>query len=439
MFWQNHVEAVLLNKKSNAALSIYSMTPLDLNENPSVLSPRALAGAFLYRSTSPKLFGQSPTTYGISYGPDLELYPRSRLTIASSQAKPFDGHANLSNSKSDGDPNPSPFVTVHYTDQLMVADRTSLLDDRLSTETSGGGLRNIRDLMGALISSKSIDELSTKSNQTVGFRIQMNQKPAVDPDPYVTALSATETGKLMPSRSPTRLPILFSRADEWNFSENSRNFLRRRKTPYESARDVETFLRSELKELQANPRWKKLAARDSISFNDFTSDVDFQFELMDFSEIFGRLKRINETRTELEMRESPFRYGVEDLMEILGVTDEYLEVQKAAAKVVSPIIEDRSGRALLKYLNAANDLKNSDRMRHIQGLFLALKVSGKTKEFESVLGQLDITVQRELPKVDKVAPEVERSNWSNSKPLTVHLLPLAWSRDIFVGSVPDCT
>ena len=428
MFWQNHVEAVLLNKKSKAALSIYSMTPLDLKESPSVLSPRALAGAFLYRSTSPRLFGQSPT-YGISNDKEVELYPRSRLTIASSKAKPVDGPADLSNSKVDWDPNPSPFISALYADQLKVGERKYLLDERLSTEPSSGGLRNVRDLMGALISAQSIDELNAKSNQTVGFRMQANKKPPVDPDPFATSLSASEIGKLVPSRSSTRLPILFSRADEWNFSESSHIYLRRRKTPYESARDVEILLRREFKELQDNPRWKKLAAGDSISIDDFTSDVDFQFEVMDFSEIFGRLKRINETRTELEMREGPFRYGVEDLLEILGVTDEYMGVQAAAAKLVSPIVDDKSGRALLKYLKAANERKNSDRVRQIQGLFVALKLSGKTDAFEGVLDQLDITVQRELPKVDKAEPEVESNrgqtkfDWSNTKPMTVHLLP----------------
>lgn len=422
MQWQNHIEAGLLNSKSKTAISIYSMTPLDLKVSPTVLSPRALASAFLYRSTSPRLFGQS-SPYGASNDKAWELYPRSRLTIASSKAKPVDGPSDLSTSKADWDPNPSPFISALYADQLQVGDRKSLLDDRLSTEPSGGGLRNVRDLMGALISSQSIDELSAKSIQTVGFRMQANKKPPVDPDPFATSLSATETGKLVPSQSPTRLPILFSRSDEWIFSENSRNYLRRRKTPYESARDVEILLRIELKELQENPRWKKLAARDSISMNDFTSDVDFQFELMDFSEIFGRLKRINETRTELEMRESPFRFGVEDLMEILGVTDEYVEVQKAAALVVSPIVEDKSGRALLVFLKSANELKNSDRVRQIQGLYVALKLSGKSEAFQDVLGQLEITVLSELPKVDKVAPEVERGNWSNSKPLVVQILP----------------
>lgn len=433
MFWQNHVEAVLLNKKSRAALSIYSMTPLDLNESPSVLSPRALAGAFLYRSMSPRLFGQS-LRYGVSNEKVLELYPRSRLTIASSKAKPVDGPADLTTSKVDRDPNPSPFISALYTDQLLVADRKSLLDDRLSTEPSSGGLRNIRDLMGALISAQSIDELSAKSNQTVGFRLQANGQPSADPDPYTTALSANETGKLVPSRSPTRLPIMFLRADEWSFSESSRNYLRRRKTPYESARDVEILLRRELKELQDNPRWKKLAAGDSISMNDFTSDIDFQFEIMDFSEIFGRLKRINETRTEIEMREFPFRYGVEDLIEILGVTDEYAEIRKAAATVVSPIVEDKSGRSLFEFLKAANELKNSDRVRQIQGLYVALKLSGKSEAFNEVLGRLELAVLNELPKADKVAPESDRNHldlnrqqtkfdWSNSKPLIVQILP----------------
>jgi hypothetical protein len=206
MFWQNHVEAVLLNKKSKTALSIYSMTPLDLKESPSVLSPRALAGAVLYRSMSPRLFGQSPS-YGVLNEKTLELYPRSRLTIASSKVKPVDGPADLSNSKVDWDPNPSPFVSALYADQLLVGERKSLLDDRISTEPSSGGLRNVRDLMGALISSQSIDGLRGKSNQTVGFCMQANGKPSVDPDPYTTSLSATETGKLVPSRSPTRLPI----------------------------------------------------------------------------------------------------------------------------------------------------------------------------------------------------------------------------------------
>ncbi len=193
-------------------------------------------------------------------------------------------------------------------------------------------------------------------------------------------------------------------------------------------------MRSELKELQDNPRWKKLVAGDSISMNDFTSDVDFQFELMDFAEIFGRLKRINETRTELEMREGPFRYGVEDLMEILGVTDDYVGVQKAAATVGSPIVEDKSGRALFKFLKAANELKNSDRVRQIQGLYVALKLSGKSEAFHEVLGRLEIAVLNELPKVQKAAPEGDRNHldlnpqktkfdWSNPKPLVVQILP----------------
>lgn len=229
MLWENHIEAVLLNTKSKAAMSIYSMTPLDLKSNPSVLSPRVLAAAFLYRSVSPQLFGFNSLK---SKSP----YPRSRLVIGKSNVKQVSGPADLTNSDLDRDPNPSPFVSALYSDNISIADLKPQLDNRTSTDPSSGGLRDVRDLMASLITSKSIDELAAKSNQTLGFRVQARQSQPRDPDPFTTVLSSEEYGRLIPSRSPSKLSISLLRADEWNFLESSKVYLTRKSTPYKTDR-----------------------------------------------------------------------------------------------------------------------------------------------------------------------------------------------------------
>lgn len=417
MFWEDHMEAVLVNTKTKSAMSIHSMIPLDLKTSPSVISPRALAGAFLYRSVSPRLFGSQT-------GRSADLYPRSRLVITKAKAAQVKGQSDLTTLERDRDPNPSPFTTALYADQLLVGAQKPLLDSRISTDPSSGGLRDVRNLMAALVGTETFDELRAKSNEAFNARIQAARSAPPVPDPFTTVLSTNEFARLVPSRSPMKFPFVFLRADEWWVTERTQIFLRRSETPHKNASDIEAVLRKELKELQDNSTWRRLAMGEGQSIAEFTSGVDFQFELMDFSEIILRLKGLNVGRVDREMREFPFRYGVEDLIEILGVNDEFSEIQKAAANVLAPIIEDKSGRGLFRFLQSADTMRNSDRVRQIQGLFVAYKVSGQSDRLAKLLGQLDIKVARQQPKeTKKVGEDQVRFDWSKSKPLVVHLVP----------------
>jgi hypothetical protein len=418
MIWENHIEAVLVNTKSKTAISIYSMTPLELKSSPSVLSPRALAATFLYRSFSPRLFGSQPEK-------NSSLYPRSRLVISKSIANPVAFPDDLTTSTRDRDPNPSPFSTALYADQLSVGDRKPLLDDGISTNPSNGGLRDVRNLLSALIDGHSSEELATKSSQALSVRNQAGRIPSQTPDPFTTALSVNEIGRLVLSRSPTKLPVLFVRADEWTLAENSQTFLRRKATPYRTPNDFEAELKKELKELQDNLKWRRLADREAQSFSEFTSDVDFQFEVMDFSEIITRLQGLNVSRSKSELSEYPFRFGIEDLLEVLGLNDQFSEVQKSARRLLAPITQDGSSGILFQFLKTADGMKDSDRVRQIQGLYVALYLSGQAQEFNKLLAKLEIQIAKQQPAEAKVLPrELPQFDRTKTKNLMVQLRPI---------------
>ncbi len=423
MLWENHIEAVLLNTKTKTAMSIYSMTPMNLKDSPSVISPKVFAASFLYRSASPQLFGGGRSL------PDgeFELYPRSRMVLAKSLATQVEGPKDLTNSKIDRDPNPSPFVSFLYSDRLLVGDRKAQLDSRLSVDPSSGGLADIRNLMSALITSGSSDELLSKANQTVGFRMQTKAVRQVDQDPFTTMLSSNEFGRLVPTRTTTRMPILFLRADEWFFGESAGVFLRRLATPYKTALDVEVLFRKEVKELQENSMWKKMFLGEVRKIDEVTGDVDFQFELQDFSDIVTRLEGLNVSRRSVDVQEYPFRYGVQDLLEVLGATDELSLVRKTALGLLGPITGDKSGRGLFEYLRKTNGMKNSDRVRHIQGLYVLHLLNGTTERLAPLFRQIEFKVFKEnRPTASPLeSVSVPKSSMSGSKPLIVTLQTLS--------------
>lgn len=432
MLWEDHVEAVLYQSESKMALSIHSLTPLSPNESPALVSPRILAAAFLYRSTSYRLFG-----VGFNYegsAADTELYPKSRLQMTGSKYPDVNGSSDLTTSKIDRDPNPSPFISYLYANKVKVGDKKRQLDLQLSNDSAGNGLRDIRDLMSGLMKREPFDGLNQKSRQAISSRIDSTNPAAQVTDPFVTVLSTNEIGRLIPSRARSKFPLIFLRADEWSFIEPSASYLKHKATPYRDAADALTMVRSEAKALQAMEPWKALARGEVGLIADLKANTEFQFGLKDLQTVMRSLEnfiRVNDPRDESEF---PFRYRVRDLFEVLGVNDDYAAIKVSAEKALNSILADQSGRTLSEYLENANSLKNSDRVRHLQWLYLLISLNGDLEGYQRQFGRLEFSVQSKKSKGEEAAGEKvpiaqrQQESSGNFAPIVMTLRPALISR-----------
>jgi hypothetical protein len=435
MNWTNHVEAVLYNAESDAAVALYPMTILDRKADsqgsPAVVDPREFAAAFLYREKSPRIWKGTA-----KHLPEKGLHDRSYLEIAPAHLGIGDwvksglgdlGRDRLTTSREDLDQNPSPLISAGYADPFTIPEtqRTGMNGSWSRRHVSRLA---VRDALAAVARNDVRAGLIALKNRTASSKESVLSNTPGFEDPAVTRLSSSETGFISSTRKVSLFPVTFDRG-RIRLHVLHRDVPGSRKTPYPTAAEFEDEIVARARVFLQHPKWRQLTSGEIKTFESLVEDIDFATGLIDFANFSYFLYVPVEPNSGLY----PFRSELAERFEALGIRNETDAARRAIDRITGTYVADSTGLRLKQYLEAANGAKVGDRIRRFHVLPIVTWASYDMElynRFTRQIGSLGLKViepgsahEKEAAAAPAKPTLSSRAQETRTKTMTVVILP----------------